>query len=357
MGHPAHYHLFKHLIIKFTEKNYNVKIIISDKDILKKLLDENKIKYEIIAKSKTKENLLTKGIKIFSSSIKLKKIINKFKPNYVIGCLSQIAYACLFSKTTSLFVAEDDIDYTRLQGIITYPFVNNIISPSPTNLGRFAKKQIKYNAYQKLAYLHPNYFKADKSIVSILGIKEPYFILRLVNLNAHHDNNISGISFNNLDHIISLLNAHGNVYISSEKELPKKYRQYSLNAKLEDIHHILYFATLFIGDSQSMAVESAMLGVPSIRFNSFAGKVSVLEELEHKYKLTYGIHSSESNSLYSKIQELLEMKDLKEIFQQRRKKMLSEKIDVTAFMLWFIENYPESKKIIKENPDYQYNFK
>jgi predicted glycosyltransferase len=147
------------------------------------------------------------------------------------------------------------------------------------------------------------------------------------------------------------------VYISAEEKLPKKYIKYILNARLEDIHHIIYFSKIFIGDSQSMAVESAMLGVPSIRFNSFAGKVSILEELEHKYKLTFGIPSSETDCLYSKIQELLEMKDLQKRFQQRRKKMLSEKINVNAFMIWFIENYPNSKKIMKENPDYQYKFK
>jgi hypothetical protein len=37
--------------------------------------------------------------------------------------------------------------------------------------------------------------------------------------------------------------------------------------------------------------------------------------------------------------------------------MIKDKIDVTAFMVWFIENYPESKRIMKENPDYQYKFK
>jgi hypothetical protein len=32
-------------------------------------------------------------------------------------------------------------------------------------------------------------------------------------------------------------------------------------------------------------------------------------------------------------------------------------IDPTAFLTWFIEKYPESSKIMKENPDYQFNFK
>lgn len=32
-------------------------------------------------------------------------------------------------------------------------------------------------------------------------------------------------------------------------------------------------------------------------------------------------------------------------------------IDYVAFLTWFIENYPESQKIMKENPDYQWRFK
>ena len=31
--------------------------------------------------------------------------------------------------------------------------------------------------------------------------------------------------------------------------------------------------------------------------------------------------------------------------------MLFEKIDVTGFMVWFVENYPESVGIMKENPE------
>ncbi len=106
-----------------------------------------------------------------------------------------------------------------------------------------------------------------------------------------------------------------------------------------------------------MSVEAAMLGTPSLRFNDFAGKIGVLEELEHKYELTFAVPSSKPQQLYDKVQELLDTPDLYETFQQRRQRMLSDKIDVTAFFTWFIENYPESRTIMKENPNYQLNFK
>ena len=119
----------------------------------------------------------------------------------------------------------------------------------------------------------------------------------------------------------------------------------------------LFNADLYIGDSQTMAAEAAVLGTPSIRFNDFVGKLGYLEELEHKYGLTFGIKTSEPERLLQKVGELLNTPMLKEKWQKRRQKMLSEKIDVTAFMVWLIENYPESVEVMRKDPEYQFNFK
>ena len=125
----------------------------------------------------------------------------------------------------------------------------------------------------------------------------------------------------------------------------------------KDIHHLIYFSSLFIGDSQSMIVESAMLGTPSIRYNSFVGKISILNELEDKYHLTSGIYSDNPDCLLEKTKQLLSTHQLKEVYNKRRLHMLSEKIDVTAFLVWFVENYPGSVKTMKEHPEYQIRFK
>lgn len=41
----------------------------------------------------------------------------------------------------------------------------------------------------------------------------------------------------------------------------------------------------------------------------------------------------------------------KALFQERRKKMLSEKIDCAEFLTWFIEKYPESVELSKKADD------
>ena len=109
-------------------------------------------------------------------------------------------------------------------------------------------------------------------------------------------------------------------------------------------------------DSQTVASEAAVLGVPSVRINTFVGRISYLNELEKKYELTFGFLPNDFENALNKIKTLFNQKDLNLIFQKRRKKMLTEKIDLTAFIVWLIENYPKSVDIMKSNPDYQCRF-
>ena len=119
----------------------------------------------------------------------------------------------------------------------------------------------------------------------------------------------------------------------------------------------MYYATMLVGDSQTMTSEAAVLGTPAIRCNTFVGRIHYLEEEEHKYGLTYGFCPEQSEAMFQKIDELLAMPNLKQEWQTRRQKMLSEKIDYSAFLTWFIESYPESGKVMREHPEFQFMFK
>ena len=121
------------------------------------------------------------------------------------------------------------------------------------------------------------------------------------------------------------------------------FREHQLHIPLSNIHHYLSFADLLISDSQSMSVEASVLGTPNIRISDFAGRISVLEELEHKYQLTIGIKPVNQDQVIPKIKEILEMPARKEVFRERRARMLTEKIDVTAFLTALIDKYPDRK--------------
>lgn len=356
IGHPAQFHFLKNIIFELKKRN-QVEVLITSKDILEDLCIKNKFDFHnVILPSRTKSSKYSLFVYFIKRYISIFKIISRFKPDLILGSEITLPLLGRTFNIPSIIFSEDDAKIIPQFAKVAYPFATVILSPESCNAGKWERKKIGYSGFQKLAYLHPNQFNpASGNIRSISGKK--YFVLRFAELKAYHDKNRRGITDDIAKNLISLLEHKGNVYISSERELDPNFEKYRLKTDITEIHNVLYYADMYIGDSQSMAVESALLGTPCIRFNDFAGEIGVLEELEHKYGLTYGMKTNQPGKLYEKVEELLKTEDIKNEFQSRRKKMLADKIDVTAFMVWFIENYPESKRIMRKNPDYQFNFK
>jgi len=285
------------------------------------------------------------------------KVLRSYKIELLSG--STLSFASrVICRIPVIVTGEDDSNVVPRYAGMVYPYSSCILTPVVCNNGKWEKKSIKYNSYHELAYLHPNHFSPDKQIVEkYFSVEKPYFIIRFAKLNAHHDNGIQGINAEIAQRIIDILKPYGDIYITSERELEPQFEQYRMAINPLDIHHVMAFAQMYIGDSQTMAAEAGVLGVPFVRFNDFVGKIGYLRELEDVYQLGFGIRTNEKEKLFSTISQVVEMKDRTNVFQQRRARMLSEKIDYAQFLTWFIENYPRSAKIMRENPDYQYSFK
>ena len=150
---------------------------------------------------------------------------------------------------------------------------------------------------------------------------------------------------------------YAEVFISSEAELPEELKKYKINIDPHRMHDAIAFSTMLFGESSTMSEEAAMLSVPSVYL--FNNSTFYTQHLEKEYSLMFNYSESENDQqrAIEKGIELLKTEGLNEEWKKKCNKMLSEKIDVTAFMVWFIENYPASKRVMKENPDYQYNFK
>jgi uncharacterized protein len=359
LAHPAQYHMFKHVIRNLTKNGHTIKITINTKDILEQLLIADGVQYENILPIRRKRN------NKFSTLLTLvKKDIQIFKVqllgNYdlLVGTETALSHVGWLFRKPTLIMDEDDITLVPQAAKISFPFAKHIVSPVSCYLGKYSKKKIEYNGFQKIAYLHPLYFTPDEKIVEkILSKKERYFLIRISDLSAYHDNGKNGFTEEIIRRIISLLTPIGKVLLSTERKLPDDLNHYQFKTEVTNIHHFLYFADLLIADSQSMCVEAAMLGTPSIRFSDFAGKIGVLEELEHKYGLTFGIKVSEEDKLFEKLEDLLQINNIRMVWQQKRHNMLEDKIDVTSFWTWLIGNYPDSLSVLKENPEFQDTFR
>jgi hypothetical protein len=337
-------------------KDHEIIILIKQKDVLENLLQCSGWPYKNILPAGHKGTRFSMLCGLARKTGEILKIALTQKPDLMVGTSVEITHVGALLRIPSIVVNEDDFDAVPLFSKLAYPLASNILAPSSCKVGKWQAKNLGYEGYHELAYLHPRYFVPDRSIVEPLANGGRYFLLRFANLNAHHDKGKSGIDFATAKRIIQLLEPCGHLYITSEKPLQPEFEKYRLRVEPKDVHHVLYYADIYIGDSQTMAAEAAVLGTPALRFNDFVGKLGYLEELEHKYGLTYGIKTSEPEKLYGRINEFLNTPGLKAEWQSRRQKMLSQKIDVTAFMSWIIDQYPNSARKLKRNPDYQYLF-
>ena len=372
LGHPAHFHMLKNTAKALSKKGHDVYFVIKKKDILENLLTDAGYTYTIIRGLRKTNKMIDLLKSVIEMEFKLCEFLNKKEIDILIG--SSLSFASrVIMRTPTIIMGEDDWHVVPKYAMLVNPFANAILTPIVCDNGKWNKKSTKYPSYHELAYLHPNHFTADKSIVEGYGIdtEKPYFILRFSSLNAHHDNGIQGINTAIAQRLVDTLSPHGQIYITSERELEPQFEPYRIRINPLDMHHVMAFASLYIGDSQTMAAEAGVLGTPFVRFNDFVGRIGYLRELEDVYQLGYGIHAtplkedspirltngqvqpSGTEALYKAVEDLVAMPadERKRIFSERRERMLSEKIDYAKYLTWFIENYPASQQETRENQE------
>lgn len=357
LGHPAHFHLFKNAILKLSGNGHEIIILIKKKDILEELLTRSNLPYINILPEGRGDSKSGIALGMLKRDWRLFRYCLKSRPDLMIGTSTEIGHIGSLLHIPSINVNEDDADAVPLYSRLSYPLSKHILSPDVCNNGRWEKKSIKYRGYHELAYLHPDNFSPSKDIAGkYLSLEKPYFLIRFARLNAHHDRGVLGITDELALRIIEILKPYGDIYITSEREFDARFEPFRLNIDPLDIHHVMAFASIYIGDSQTMAAEAGVLGVPFIRFNDFVSRIGYLNELENKYNLGFGIKPSEPEKLIELINNLVRMANRAEVFAFRRMKMLNEKINLTEFIVWLIEYYPESVKILEHNPEYQFKF-
>ncbi len=357
IGHPGQVHLFRYVIQKLKDHQHHLTITVKDLPTAKKLLEAFQMPY--ISLGRKFDSILLKGLSQFSYDCNLLKIANKSNIDIAVGSSITIAHASAFIKMKSVLLDDDDAKAVRLFSLFAHPFADCIVSPDALSHERNNNKGITFKGTHELFYLHPDYFKPDISVVKEAGIdiETPFFILRFVSGKAYHDAGEKWMTMNQKLKIIDIIKEFGNVFVTTERKIEPELEKWQLKISPEKIHHLMYYASMFIGDSQTMTSEAAILGTPALKCNTFAHKLSVPNMLEDKYDLCYSYQPDEFERMCLKIRELLQRKDLKEEWTQKRERFLSETINPTDFLVWFIENYPESKRIIKQNPDYQNNFR
>ncbi len=347
IGHPAHLHLFKHFAHIMERKGHKILFTCREKEFEIELLESEGFSYVSFGKHYVSKSGKILGLIKFN--LKMLRVALTFKPDMF------LSHGSIYAAQVSWLLRKPHISFEdsgNMEQIKFYlPFTKVVITPDvlPVDLGT---KQIRYKGYHELAYLHPEFFSPEKSIITELGISndQEYAILRFVSWKATHDKGHKGLTVVEKQELINyLISKNLKVFISSEADLPEELKKYQLKISPDKIHHVLAFAKIVISEGATIASESGVLGTPTIYVNSIERCYN--EDQEKNYGTVQNFRTGEH--VLKKVDELLSVKG--EISQFNRK-MLEDKIDVTGFLVWFVENYPKSVSIMKENPDYQERF-
>ena len=240
----------------------------------------------------------------------------------------------------SISFNDDDVDVVPLIGATSYLFADKVLVTSVTRMGKYSAKAVRYPSCHELFYLHPARFSPDPSIREELGVRkdERFGIVRLSGLAAHHDVGKKGIEKDWLVSVLEEFAGDVRFFISSERPLPAELEPHRIMIRPERIHHALAFADVFLGDSQTMTSEAAVLGTPALRLSDFVGRLSVISELED-YGLAFGFLPGEEEGVLSLLRAVFRDQVFREQLAASRKRYLADKIDPAP---WFAKEVMKS---------------
>ena len=322
-AHPAQLWLMNSVVTALGERITAVWVL-RDKDVLIDIANRLNIEYVLISRAKT--GLLGNMLELLANTIRAVRLTKKYKINLWFTKYGAGNIASVLCGRRSISFNDDDIDIVPLIAITSYPFAKKILAPRWVRMGRFDHKTIRFNASNELVYLHPNRFSPSQEKLKKLNISDnqPFILIRMSGLNAHHDVGIRGLSEKFLEKMISRYKSTHQLFISSEKPLSDIFSKYHLRTNVDDIHHVLHAAACIVTDSLSMALEGAILGTASVRLSDFGLQVSAFKAIE-KYELIYNLAPDETEAAIAAIDQVLQYDASGEI--SRRSKNLIDELE------------------------------
>lgn len=338
IAHPAHVHFFKNPARILLSRGHEVLFTSREKDVAIDLLDELRIEHKPISSLNKKGSLIGFATELVKRDVALLKIASKFKPDVMAAIGGTfIAHVGIINPAKSLVFY--DTENATLQNAITYPFASCVIVPACYQAWLPKKRHVRYRGYHELSYLHPDYFTADRKLAIKNGLssEKPTFLLRLVSWQANHDIGEQGWTAELLTSLIIYLKNLGKVIISAEGALPPKFESLRYQGSTSELHHVMAFSRLLIGESATMASESAVLGVPAI-YAATTGR-GYTDEQEARYGLVKNINKLTWDNLETSINKILV--EPEEHWKAMAEKLLQDTIDVSSFTADCIEGFPK----------------
>jgi predicted glycosyltransferase len=333
INHPAHVHLMRPILEEWRARGHECRVTARDKDVTVRLLGGYGIPHQVLGRVRPGRSGRLR--ELVEREVRFLAVAREFRPQLIAGTTVHAGRVGRLVGAKSMVLNEDDARVVPAFRWISYPLAHAIVTPDCLAYEDYGPRHLTYPSYQELFYLHPNRFTPDPAVLRELGVApgEPYGLIRLSALDAHHDDGIRGVSRELLQQVIARASGHTRLFVSGEKPLAPELEPLRVAIAPERMHDALALASFVLGDSQTMTAEAAVLGVPAFRINDFVGRLSYLEQLQG-YGLAFGFKPGQESQLLRALDEVLAMPDRQQEFGRRREKLLAERIDPLP---WFLE--------------------
>ncbi len=261
INHPVDVNFFKNAILILQSRGNNIHIIFRDRGKLEKILRYELGQFPITMIGKHKHGFVKK---ITSQLHRDSKIITYIKKNEIdlIACFGGTAAISSWYCRKPYLAFDDDFEY-KIPFYHANWFSRRHIYPDFIEFSN--SKTFKYHGFKELAYLHPKYLKSSDRILEKYSISpEKYVFVREianVSLNYQENNSI-------LKELISEIKKKGlKIILSLEnKDLEDNYIDdcIVLEEPVSDIYSLLYYSLFAVSSGDTVARETALLGIPTI---------------------------------------------------------------------------------------------
>ena len=340
IGHPGHVHLLHGVAKELERCGHRLFYSVREMPVAVRLMEHYGMTPYLDLGGK-KDSLLGKAWTVLRQDAKVLSYVKKHQID--LGLSSGMVLGHVSKLTSMKALMFDDDDDAAEPLVVKYGHPVSAAVFTPQCIRRKTPNAVYYAGTHELAYLHPNRFAPDPSVLGNAGLKpgERFFIMRFVALKGHHDIGQQGLTLEQKCRLLDLLKQHGRVIVTSERALEPEFEPYRLPVPPEEIHSLMAYGSMFLGDSQTMTSEAAVLGVPALKCNTFAGKLSVPNLLEREYGLCYSYQPEQFEQMLAQVKQLLSQDPVavRREWQEKRQRFLDDHIDVTAFFVDYIENH------------------
>jgi hypothetical protein len=349
IGHAKNAYILKTIVPKLTVQGHEFHFVYRDKEFTKNLCQA--FGFDGLDRGKGGNGILGKFIYLLKTDYQLFNLARKVKPDLLLSFASPyLANLALLTKIP--MIVFDDTEQNRLVQKI-YAFCSDAIVV-PACFGKtLSRRQLNFDGYYELVYLAPHHFQPDPAILKKLALMvgEKYVLLRFVSWSAVHDINHHGLSSGEKQELVAAFSRTARVFISAEGKLPDGLEPLRLKAAPALIHHVMAQAALVFGEGATMAAEAAVLGVPSIYCSDL--RPGYIDDLKKRHGLLYAFSHSDFKDALAKGTDILRDEGkYREDLERKKDAMLAQSIDVAAFLVWFVDQFPKSVDMMVADPKY-----